>query len=141
MSLFYISLWLTLKKTSVILQDAVLLTLSIQLQNYKNYTARLETLGQAINCPHHFWKNLFVWAIYCPYKRDNKFPIQNMPTRNIHWKACNLSGLKGIILHEIVSLNWNILPIWITPYQLPSNTTEIKITLFQYFKTLKRSNQ
>ena len=111
MSLFYISLWLTLKKTSVILQDAVLQTLSIQLQNYKNYTARLETLGQAINCPHHFWKNLFVWAIYCPYKRDNKFPIQNMPTRNIHWKACNLSGLKGIILHEIVSLNWNILPI------------------------------
>ena len=66
MSLFYISLWLTLKKTRVILQDAVRLTLSIKLQNYKHYTASLETLGWAINHLPHFWKNLFAWAIYCP---------------------------------------------------------------------------
>ena len=49
----------------MILQDAVQLTLSIQLQNYKNYIARLETLGQAINRPHHFWKNLFAISQTC----------------------------------------------------------------------------
>ena len=42
------------------------LTLSIQLQNYKNYTTHLETSGRAINCPCHFWENLFAWAIYHP---------------------------------------------------------------------------
>ena len=66
MSLFYISSWLTLKKTNVILQDTVQLTPSVQLQNYKNYTACLETLGRAINRPHHFWKNLFARVIYRP---------------------------------------------------------------------------
>ena len=35
------------------------------LQNYKNYTACLETFGQVINHPQHFWKNLFALAIYC----------------------------------------------------------------------------
>ena len=42
------------------------LTPSVQLQNYKNYTARLETLGPAINRPRQFWKNLFARAIYRP---------------------------------------------------------------------------
>ena len=50
MSIFYISSWL--KK--------------ILLQNYKNYIACLETLGQAINRPHYFWKNLYAQVIYCP---------------------------------------------------------------------------
>ena len=66
MTLFYISSWLTLKKKSVILQDTDRLTSSVQLQNYKNYTARLETLGRAINRLRHFWKNLFAQAIFGP---------------------------------------------------------------------------
>ena len=32
----------------------------------EHYTARPETLGRAINCPHYLWKNLFARAIYCP---------------------------------------------------------------------------
>ena len=52
MSIFYMSSWLTLKK--------------IQLQNYKNYTACSETLGQGINRSRYFWRNLFARAIYCP---------------------------------------------------------------------------
>ena len=51
------------------IQDPVQLTLSHQLQNYKNYTARLETLGQAINCLHNFWKNLFAQAINRPHAK------------------------------------------------------------------------
>ena len=62
MLLFYISSWLTLKKT-VILQDAVLLTSSVQLQNYKNCTACPETLERAINLLHPFCKKL-QW-IFC----------------------------------------------------------------------------
>ena len=52
MLLFLHIIWLILKK--------------ILLQNYKNYTARPETLGRAINRPHYLWKNLFALAIYRP---------------------------------------------------------------------------
>ena len=54
--LFYISLWLTLKKISqnynMLFYISSWLTLKkILSQNYKNYTARLDTLGWAINHP------------------------------------------------------------------------------------------
>ena len=55
--LFYISLWLTLKKIlsqnyNMLFYISSWLTLKkILSQNYKNYTARLDTLGWAINHP------------------------------------------------------------------------------------------
>ena len=51
MLIFFILLWLTLKK--------------IYLQNHKSYTARpLKTLQRTISHPCYFWKNIFTWAIY-----------------------------------------------------------------------------
>ena len=68
----------------MILQDAVRLTSSVQLQNYKNYTACLETLGRAINRPPYFWKNLSARAIYHPSAKYS------------------LKGLNYAILHHII---------------------------------------
>ena len=65
--LFYISLWLTLKKIlsqnyNMLFYISSWLTLKkILSQNYKNYTARLDTLGWAINhlCTKYSLKGLY----------------------------------------------------------------------------------
>ena len=80
MSLFYISSWLTLKKTRVILQDVVRLMSSVQLQNCKNYTVRLEASGRTI----------IARAIFGNTSVHGRFIAR---AKSIHWKACKTKAV------------------------------------------------
>ena len=55
----------------------------IKLQNYKNYTACLETLGRAINRPCHFRKN-FAWAIHRPHTKYSFKGLDHIAEVNLY---------------------------------------------------------
>ena len=87
MSLFYISSWLTLKKTRVILQDVVRLMSSVQLQNCKNYAARLEASGRTI----------IARAIFGNTSVHGRFIAC---AKSIHWKAWNVMWYVAHMAYE-----------------------------------------
>ena len=76
--------------------------------NYKNYTACLETLGQAINPLRYMWKNLFPRAIYHPRSKYSLKGLQLVETLilNLHAKNKIYSSL----------LFWDIVKILQTCY-------------------------
>ena len=87
MSLFFISLWLTLKETRVIWQDAVRLTLSIQ-YNYKT----IETIRQAMNSLCPFQTNLFAWVICHPNTNYSLKRPENVGIFSANYYCCRFFG-------------------------------------------------
>ena len=106
------------------------LTPSVQLQNYKNYTAGLETLGRAINRPRQFLKNLFARAIY---RSRAKYSLKGL--------GCHPCGfLKKVSSNERVEpwsffVTFNTIISQIFPenvIQIPQVVQEIMKNLCQY---------
>ena len=130
MSLFYISSWLTLKTTRVILQDPIQLTLSLQLQNYKNYTACLETLGHAINCLHNFWKNLFAQVIN---RLHAKYLLKGLMlffcfNRGLRKRMTIYWGMVCLMCSFMLATLWTLLMVFLTNLQ----KLKVTVTFFIY---------